>query len=130
MRRNTRPRLALRRSGIVAVLLLVNCFPPVEVTPPPADAPAEVVALAGAAVLVGAGDIAVCGTQYDEATAAIIDSVARDDSVAKVEDVVFTAGDNWYPDGAKAYHDQCWAPSWGDKQQEDHEGSTPGGGKP
>jgi len=105
---------ALRRSGIAVILLSLNCFPPVDVTPPPGDAPAAIVALSGASVLVGAGDIAVCGTPYDEATAAIIDSVARDDSAAKVDDVIFTAGDNWYPNGAKAYHDQCWTPSWGD----------------
>lgn len=107
-------RVALRRSAFAAALLATNCFPPVEVTPPPADAPAELLALAGAAVLVGAGDIAVCGTNYDELTAAIVDSISRADSVAKVEDAVFTAGDNWYPNGSKLYHDRCWKPSWGD----------------
>jgi hypothetical protein len=106
---------ALKRSAIAAAALLAtNCFPPVEITPPPADAPAELLAISGAAVLMGAGDIAVCGTNYDEATAAIVDSISRADSAAKVEDAVFTVGDNWYPNGAKIYHDRCWAPSWGD----------------
>lgn len=107
--------VALKRSAIAAAALLAtNCFPPVEVTPPPADAPAELLALAGASVLVGAGDIAVCGTNYDELTAAIVDSIVIADSAAKVEDAVFTAGDNWYPNGSKVYHDRCWMPSWGD----------------
>jgi hypothetical protein len=100
--------------GDAPALLATNCFPPVEVTPPPADAPAELLAIAGAAVLVGAGDIAVCGTNYDEVTAAIVDSISRADSAANVEDAVFTVGDNWYPNGAQIYHDRCWKPSWGD----------------
>ena len=111
-RRGSSP--VLSAAGVLAALLVVDCFPPVEVTPPPADAPAEIVALSGASVLIGAGDIAVCGTNYDEATAAIIDSVTSADSVAKVQDAVFTAGDNWYPNGAQAYYDSCWKPSWGD----------------
>jgi hypothetical protein len=104
-----------RRVGAFALALLVtNCFPPVEVTPPPADAPAQLLALAGAAVLIGAGDIADCNLRGDEATAALVDSVLRADSAANVEDAVFTAGDSWYPTGAKVYRDRCWAPSWGD----------------
>jgi 3',5'-cyclic AMP phosphodiesterase CpdA len=97
-----------------ASVLAVDCFPPVEITPPPADAPAELLAIAGAAVLIGAGDIAVCGTLYDEATARLVDSVSRADSAAGVEDAIFTTGDNWYPTGAKANLDRCWTPSWGD----------------
>lgn len=102
--------------GVVVgpALLLVDCFPPVEVTPPPADAPAEMLALAGASVLIGAGDIAVCGTTYDEKTAAIIDSVAREDSVAGVTNAIFTVGDHVYPNGAMANWNACWRPSWGD----------------
>ena len=107
---NARTRLAL----VAALLAGVYCFPPVEVTPPPADAPAELLALAGATVLIGTGDIAVCGTAYDEATARLVDSVSRADSVAGVEQAIFTAGDNWYPNGAQQYYDSCWKPSWGD----------------
>lgn len=107
--------LGLRRAGIASVLLAtLYCFPPVEVTPPPADAPAELLAMSGAAVLIGAGDIAVCGTPYDESTAKLIDSVSRADSAAGVQEALFTAGDNWYPNGSKVYHDSCWMPSWGD----------------
>ena len=112
LKRRRGGRLGL--SALAATLLAVDCFPPVEVTPPPADAPAELLAIAGAAVLIGTGDIAVCGTPYDEATARIVDSVSRADSAAGVEDAIFTTGDNWYPTGAKVNLDRCWRPSWGD----------------
>ncbi|MGH7614975.1 MAG: metallophosphoesterase, partial [Gemmatimonadales bacterium] len=55
-------------------------------------------------VLVGAGDIAECGTTGDEATANLLDNVAG---------TVFTAGDNAYNDGSAANYAQCYAPSWG-----------------
>jgi hypothetical protein len=95
-------------------LALACFFPPVRVTPPPADAPAEEVALAGAAVMIGAGDIGVCGSRGDEGTAAIIDSVLKADSAAKVEDMVFTLGDNAYPAGTAAQFNRCFGTSWGD----------------
>lgn len=113
-RSNSKRRAALRCSLLAAALVAVNCFPPVEVTPPPADAPAEMVALSGASVLIGAGDIAVCGTSFDEATARIVDSVTTADSIAKVEDAVFTAGDHVYPNGGATYWQTCWKSSWGD----------------
>jgi alkaline phosphatase len=74
------------------------------------------VILAGAAVLIGAGDIAVCGTAGDEATGAIVDSVLRADSVQNVETVVATFGDNAYPSGSPGVADdfpRCFSPSWG-----------------
>lgn len=114
VRASPRRRAAVSASVFGAALLAVNCFPPVEITPPPADAPAELLAIAGAAVLVGAGDIAVCGTSYDEQTAAIVDSIARADSAANVETAVFTVGDHVYPNGAPANWERCWRPSWGD----------------
>ena len=108
-------RSAAVKGAVVGVALLaVDCFPPVEVTPPPADAPAELLAISGASVLIGAGDIAVCGTTNDEKTAAIVDSIAREDSIAKVTNVVFTVGDHVYPNGAMANWNACWRPSWGD----------------
>ena len=112
--RDARRRGALRIALLGAALVAANCFPPVEVTPPPADAPADLVALSGASVLLGAGDIAVCGTQYDEATARIIDSIAKEDSVAKVSDAIFSVGDHVYPNGARVNWDRCWNTSWGD----------------
>jgi 3',5'-cyclic AMP phosphodiesterase CpdA len=113
-RQTARTNAALRGSILGAALMAVNCFPPVEVTPPPADAPTELLALTGASVLIGAGDIAVCTTPYDEATARIIDSVAKEDSVAKVETAIFTVGDHVYPNGGRTYWDRCWRSSWGD----------------
>jgi len=99
-------------------LLLFTCYREEKPTqpPPPADAPAKEIALAGAAVLIGAGDIAMCGTIGDERTAMIVDSVLRDDSAAKVENAVFTMGDNAYPSGAHGTQDdftRCFTPSWG-----------------
>lgn len=56
------------------------------------------------AILVGAGDIASCGGQGDEATARLIDSIPG---------TVFTAGDNAYRDGSRRDFSRCYAPSWG-----------------
>jgi hypothetical protein len=55
-------------------------------------------------VLVGAGDIAGCGSQKDEETAALLD---------KIPGTVFTAGDNVYPDGAQSEFEDCYDPTWG-----------------
>ena len=55
-------------------------------------------------VLLGAGDIADCNLSGDEATAAILDTMPG---------IVFTAGDNAYPDGTPANFSDCYAPSWG-----------------
>jgi hypothetical protein len=54
--------------------------------------------------LVGAGDIADCAWPRDEATAAILDSIPG---------IVFTAGDNAYPDGSAANYAGCYDPTWG-----------------
>jgi len=58
----------------------------------------------GGAVLVGAGDIAVCDASGDEATALLLDGIPG---------TVFTAGDNVYPDGTAAEFTNCFDPSWG-----------------
>ena len=55
-------------------------------------------------VLVGAGDIAVCGSSRDEATATLLDNISG---------TVFTTGDNAYPDGSATDFSQCYEPSWG-----------------
>jgi len=56
------------------------------------------------AVLVGAGDIAGCTYDRDEATARLLDSIPG---------VVFTAGDNAYPNGTLAEFTLCYDPTWG-----------------
>ena len=55
-------------------------------------------------VLVGAGDIATCDLESDEATAALLDTIPG---------TVFTAGDNVYPDGTDAEFADCYHPNWG-----------------
>ncbi len=84
-------------------------------TPPPvADAPSAEVALAGAKVMIGAGDIAECGKSDDERTSVLVDSVLRANAAASVETVVFTLGDHAYPEASPRYLSRCFTPSWGD----------------
>jgi hypothetical protein len=57
------------------------------------------------AVLVGAGDIAGCPSNYkDEATARLLDGIAG---------TVFTLGDNVYEDGTATEFKNCYGSSWG-----------------
>jgi Calcineurin-like phosphoesterase len=97
-----------------AVAMLPAACMPVRPTPPPATATAEQVALSGASVVVGAGDIASCSSTGDEATALIVDSLLKADSVAHVTDAVFTLGDNAYPSGSARDFARCFTPTWGD----------------
>lgn len=55
-------------------------------------------------VLVGAGDIAECDRQDDEATANLLDSIPG---------TVFTTGDNAYDYGTAEEFINCYEPSWG-----------------
>jgi 3',5'-cyclic AMP phosphodiesterase CpdA len=64
--------------------------------PPPPPPPPE--------VFIGAGDIASCTSNWDEQTAAIIDTIAG---------TVFTLGDNVYIDGTPEEYATCYGPSWG-----------------
>ena len=67
------------------------------------NASGSTLADAGGSVLVGAGDIAVCGTAGDEATAKLLDSVSG---------TIFTLGDNVYPSGTTSEFSDCYASSW------------------
>jgi hypothetical protein len=58
----------------------------------------------GSEVLVGAGDIAVCGSTNDDATANLL---------AGISGTVFTLGDNAYPSGSSTDYANCYNPSWG-----------------
>lgn len=98
-------------------LSFTGCKPPERTTPPPAHAAASQVALSGASILIGAGDIGVCGSRGDEQTAMMVDSVLTADSVARVESVVFTLGDNAYPAGLDRDFVRCFTPSWGDPKK-------------
>lgn len=68
-----------------------------------------VVAPGSSAVLVGAGDIAVCNKQDDEATAAVVTGVLSATPGAEV----FTLGDNAYEKGKLTEFNTCYHPSWG-----------------
>jgi len=108
------PMRTSSRWAFALSLLAVACTPPVQLTPPPATAAAAEIRLSGASVLIGAGDIARCDSPGDEATAELVDSVLRADSVAKVHDEVFIAGDDAMPNGTARNFALCFGPSWGD----------------
>ena len=55
-------------------------------------------------VLVGAGDIASCDGNGDEATGSLVDGIAG---------TVFTTGDNAYPAGTYDEFINCYDPAWG-----------------
>lgn len=82
---------------------------------------------AGDPVLVGAGDIASCGSQGDEATAKLLDGISG---------TVFTTGDTAYPDGTYQQFRDCYGPSWGRHKDRtkpsvgNHEYHGPEGAKP
>ena len=111
-------RLAYYSSALAALVIgATTCKPPVKLTPPPAASPAPVVALSGASVMIGVGDIASCTQKLSIATAHLVDSVVRADSIAKVDDVVFTLGDNVYTSGTSAQFANCFTPTWGDPKK-------------
>jgi len=74
---------------------------PIDNTPPPPDG----------AVLVGAGDIAQCGSPGAYNTAALLDAISGD---------VFTAGDNAYHAGRAADFRDCYEPTWGRHKNRTH----------
>ncbi len=56
------------------------------------------------AVFVGAGDIAWCSSQEDEATALLLDNIPG---------AVYTLGDNTNPNGTASEYTNCYEPGWG-----------------
>ena len=92
------PRQQRSRHPWVALLVLavLACQSDAATGPGPnADTPA---------ILVGAGDIAVCGDPADEATALLLDAIPG---------TVFTTGDNAYEDGTAQEFSDCYDPTWG-----------------
>src|SRR5687767_13601299 len=88
-----------------ALALLTACTERPGRTVTEGDSPTPMLTpLLGAAVLVGAGDIASCDAPGDEATAALLD---------RIPGTVFTAGDNVYPSGTAERYVRCYGPSWG-----------------
>ncbi len=109
----------LRRGSYAAFALCLSlqCKPRARITPPPAAAPAEQVALSGASAMVGVGDIASCSQRLGVETAILVDSILRADSVAKVQAAVFTLGDNVYSSGTTEQFEKCFTPAWGDPKR-------------
>jgi hypothetical protein len=86
--------------------------------PSPTAGPTTPASPEAAAVMVGAGDIAVCGHFQDEATAA---------AVERTPGTVFTLGDNVYPEADRNSFRDCYGPSWGRPTIKDRTRPTPGG---
>lgn len=103
---------SLRERGVLAAVVLAVAIVPSR----PALA-------ADTAVLVGAGDIAACGSSGDEATAKLLDGIGG---------TVFTTGDSVYNKGTAEEFANCYAPSWGRHKARtrpaagNHEYYTPG----
>ncbi len=87
-------------------------------------------------ILVGAGDIASCGTDPfssgAEQTALLLDDIKSNLAVDDFESSVFTAGDGAYPDGTLTEFQTCYDPTWGrhfdwtNPSPGNHEYHTPG----
>jgi hypothetical protein len=73
--------------------------------------------------MVGAGDIAMCGSPGVEATARLLD---------RFHGIVYTTGDNAYPSGSAEDFRNCYDPTWGRHRDRtfpspgNHEYQTPG----
>ena len=73
--------------------------------PSPTPTPTPTPFPGGAAILVGAGDIARCPTKNGaEKTASLLDNISG---------TVFTTGDNAYSSGTTSEFDRCYDPTWG-----------------
>lgn len=79
-----------------------NATPSGSGSPPASGSPSA--SPAADAVLVGAGDIATCGSDNDSATAKLVESI---------DGAVFTAGDNAYENGSASDFRDCYDPTWG-----------------
>jgi len=92
--------VAIALLGMLAARGVGRLPDPLRSGPPPSFAPAA----PGAAVLIGAGDIARCNSDQDEATATLLDAL---------EGTVFTLGDNVYERGTVDEFRRCYDPAWG-----------------
>src|SRR6266568_5322572 len=88
----------------VALTIALACTSDERVESPPRNITSTTTTTTPSQVLVGAGNIANCGTLNDDATAALIDNVPG---------TVYTTGDNIYGDGSLTDFQNCYGPSWG-----------------
>lgn len=117
--------------GVLLAVLVISCgdnhsptapTPPTAATVPPDTPPPPPPSPVADAVLVGAGDIAMCGAPEVAATASLLDTIPG---------TVFTAGDNAYPNGSLQDYMSCYEPTWGRHKQRtrpapgNHEYNTP-----
>ena len=105
--------VAVALTGVLVAAGLARTLPPPSAEPidlsslvsypPVPDATAD-----PTVTLTGAGDIASCERDEDEATAALLENVPG---------FVFTAGDNAYGQGTPAQFANCYEPSWGAQRE-------------
>ena len=86
-----------RFTSILMILVLIAATLQIFYSP-------TIKASAASVVLVGAGDIASCSLNYDEATAKLLDTISG---------TVFTTGDNAYTSGTYTEYTNCYHPTWG-----------------
>ena len=86
-------------SAMAAVIAVSRCGGSTPSSPSPGPGPSG-----PPAVLAGAGDIGLCGSPAAAATAQLLD---------RIPGIVFTAGDNAYPNGTAADFRDCYYPHWG-----------------
>jgi hypothetical protein len=111
--------LASSESGATAPQLIIttgsNATPTATRTPTAGVGPTSTVTRTptpGAGtdpILAVAGDIAQCGDDGDEATAAVLDGIFAGGTPGRV----LTVGDNAYDSGTAAEFANCYGPSWG-----------------
>ncbi len=107
MVRNTLRTGLHRVLALMTLCVLVTCTDEQSpLAPPDAGIPsfAAGASFSGPVVFVGAGDIASCNNDNDEATAQLIDGIPG---------TVFTSGDNAYPFGRTIDYQNCYEPTWG-----------------
>ncbi len=99
-------------AGVILIGLLVESRIGADAPwPVPADSaelasypPVAGLPTSGTVTLSGAGDIAVCGSDDDEATADLLEDLPG---------WIFTTGDNAYDDGTPSEFERCFGGSWG-----------------
>ncbi|HSC29981.1 MAG TPA: metallophosphoesterase [Vicinamibacterales bacterium] len=99
-------RLAAGLAAALSVCAVCGCSAaPAGPSPTPIEAGAPPVTPSHPpAVLVGSGDIGLCGSPGSELTARLLDHIGG---------TVFAAGDLAYPSGTAANLQNCYHPSWG-----------------
>jgi hypothetical protein len=110
-RRASRARRLVSTASVALASATTQCsdpYGPSDPYPPLPPASADA-ASASSFILVGAGDIASCGTGGDEKTAPLVENILKADPTA----TAFVAGDNVYEDGSAAEYRDCYDPTWG-----------------